>query len=922
MAPLDVFLQKHKIKKGEQYTHTRIGDKNSDIFGGAYFIPISQMKNFQKIYTTHVLKKKNKEYLTEAQDRENGGAILIDFDFRYSTAITERQHSEEHINDIVELYVEKIHELFNLEKKSFAIYVFEKPNIVTKDDIVKDGIHMIIGLHLKHDQQMLLRKHVLTCIGPQILDDLCLENTPDNVLDEAITSGRNNWMMYGSRKPNNKAYELTYYYKITIDTSDEGIHKIEEQDIKNIKDSKAVRIFSPRYAEWPKSKLREGFEAELNQLSSQRNSSGHARLGTAIVDIPGSLYSYVSRENLEALIVDKPSLDEVMNLVFAFLDKNNPSIREVHEYTMALSENYYTDYSKWVGVAMALKSTSELLLPTFIYFSSQWDRFDYNNISDVLDKWQGISNREGSRLTHLSIRYWCQLDNKEEYDRIREKSTDMYIKKTLTGGPQNAGADYDMAVLAHHLYKDQFRCVAIKKNIWYTFQGNKWSECDSGSDLRRNLSSHLAKIYINKERECMTKISELGNDITEEQTKKLSTEAATYCGVAYKLKNTTPKNNIMTECKHMFYDNNLLNKLDTNPMLLCFTNGVYDFENDEFRKGLPEDYISLSTNIPYVKVDSSNPKHRQIMEDIDDFMAKLFPDPKLRDYMWEHAASCLTGNNLNQTFNIYTGVGSNGKSMFVKLMEKAMGDLKGTVPISLITQKRQGIGASSSEVACLKGLRYACMNEPSKGDKINEGILKEITGGDPIQARQLYSESIIFTPQFKLVCCTNHLFEIKAQDDGTWRRIRQVPFESKFVNNPSNNPDEKQFKKDKTLEGKLSKWAPVFMGMLVEMARKTKGHVSDCEKVMEASNSYRKRSDYLTKYIDECVKKTNDPNDTLSKKEVKNSFKEWYESSFDDKTPPLQDLYDKLDNLCGKYKLRKWVGVKIIYDFDYPDEDD
>ena len=106
----------------------------------------------------------------------------------------------------------------------------------------------------------------------------------------------------------------------------------------------------------------------------------------------------------------------------------------------------------------------------------------------------------------------------------------------------------------------------------------------------------------------MTKISELGNDITEEQTKKLSTEAATYCGVAYKLKNTTQKI-ILTECKHMFYDNNLLNKLDTNPMLLCFTNGVYDFENDEFRKGLPEDYISLSTNIPYVKVDSSNPKH-------------------------------------------------------------------------------------------------------------------------------------------------------------------------------------------------------------------------------------------------------------------------------------------------------------------------
>ena len=921
MSPLGNFLQKNKSKKGETYTHTRIGDKKLNIYAGSYNIPHSQTKQFHKLYVQHVFKKGEKEYLTEAQDRENGGPVLIDLDFRYSTEITERQHSEEHINDIVELYVDKIHELFNLDKKTFNIYVFEKSSIVPKDDLVKDGIHIIIGLHLTHDKQMLLRKHVLTCIGPQILDDLDLQNTPDNVLDEAITSGRNNWMMYGSRKPNNEAYKLTYYYKITVDDSEDAIHKVEEQDVNNIKPNKAVRIFSPRYLDWPKVHLKPAFEEELNSVTSASSNSGGMQLGNTIVDVPSSLNNYVSPENLEVSITDRNSLNQIMELTFAFLDRNHPQMKEVHEYTMALPEKYYTEYSYWLNVAMALKSTSKLLLPTFIYFSSQWERFDFGNIADVLDKWTSIGNHNGKKLTHLSIRYWCQLDNKAEYDRIRNNSTDIYIKKTLIGGPQTAGADYDMAVLAQHLYKDQFRCVAIKRNIWYTFEGNRWHECDSGSDLRRNLSSHLAKIYINKERECMMKISELGSDITEEQQKRLSTQAATYCNVAYKLKGCTPKNNIMTECKHMFYDNNLLNKLDTNPMLLCFENGVYDFEMDEFRKGLPEDYISLSTKIPYVKINPDNSHHKVLMGEIDDFMCKLFPDVKLREYMWEHAASSLTGNNLNQTFNIYTGGGSNGKSMFVKLMEHCLGDLKGTVPISLITKKRQDIGSSSSEVASLKGLRYACMNEPSKGDKINEGILKEITGGDPIQARQLYSESITFIPQFKLVCCTNHLFEIKAQDDGTWRRIRQVPFESKFVSKPSNNLEDKEFKKDKTLEKKLAKWAPIFMGMLVEIARKNKGHVNDCDKVMEASNSYRQRSDYLTKYIKECVKRTTDPNDTLSKKEVKNSFKEWYESSFDDKTPPLQDLYDKFDNLCGKYKLRRWSGVKIIYDFDYPDEE-
>jgi P4 family phage/plasmid primase-like protien len=917
MTPLGEYLSNHRAEKGGIYTHTRIGDKNANIWAGSYNIPNSETKKFHRLYLNHVFKQNKPEYLTEAQDKENGGPILVDFDFRYSTNITERQHTSEHIYDMVELYVEKLTLICNIDKKSFNVYMFEKPNIVPKDNLVKDGIHMIIGLNLSHDKQLLLRKHVLQDIGSQILDDLDLQNTPDNVLDEAITCGRNNWMMYGSRKPNNDAYKLTYYYKVTLD--EEG-PIIEEQDIANIKDAKAVRIFSPRYLDWPKSHLKPEYQEELTNMTS---SSTHKNtgMGNRILDVPSSLLNYTSRENLQDVIINKHALNQVMELTYAFLDKHHPDMKEIHEYTMALPEKYYSEYSNWINVAMALKATNALLLPTFVYFSSQWERFDYSNISDVFDNWDSISNNSGKLLTHLSIRYWCKIDNQAEHDRIRNNSTDSYVKRTLIGGPQTAGADYDMAVLAKHLYKDQFRCVAIKKNIWYTFQGNKWRESDSGSDLRKNLSSHMARIYINKERECMMKIAELGSNITEEQQKRLSTQAGTYCNIAYKLKGCTPKNNIMTECRHMFYDNNLLSKLDTNPMLLCFNNGVYDFEMDQFRKGLPEDYISLSTNIDYIKIDDNNLKHTELIKEIGDFMEKLFPDSKLRDYMWEHAASCLTGNNLNQTFNIYTGGGSNGKSMFVKLMEKALGSLKGTVPISLITKKRQDIGSSSSEVASLKGLRYACMNEPSKGDKINEGILKEITGGDPIQARQLYSESITFTPQFKLVCCTNHLFEIKAQDDGTWRRIRQVPFESKFVNNPSNNPEDKEFKKDKSLEKKLSIWAPIFMGMLVEIARKNKGHVKDCPKVMEASNSYRQRSDFLTKYVTECIKRTNDPNDTLSKKEVKNSFKEWYESSFDDKTPPLQDLYDKLDNICGKYKLRKWVGVKILYDFDYPDDE-
>ena len=106
----------------------------------------------------------------------------------------------------------------------------------------------------------------------------------------------------------------------------------------------------------------------------------------------------------------------------------------------------------------------------------------------------------------------------------------------------------------------------------------------------------------------------------------------------------------------------------------------------------------------------------------------------LREYMWQHLAPILVGTNENQTFNIYTGSGRNGKSKLVELMSKGLGDYKGTVPITLITQNPQA-SEVPLEIVQLMGTRYAVMQEPSKGDKINEGIMKEITGGDPIQGR-------------------------------------------------------------------------------------------------------------------------------------------------------------------------------------------
>lgn len=125
------------------------------------------------------------------------------------------------------------------------------------------------------------------------------------------------------------------------------------------------------------------------------------------------------------------------------------------------------------------------------------------------------------------------------------------------------------------------------------------------------------------------------------------------------------------------------------------------------------------------------------MEEIKDFMKKLFPVVELHKYMWDHLASTLLGTCKEQTLNMYVGIGQNGKSVLVNLMEQVLGDYKGDVPLSLLTQQRVKIGGVSPELVQLKGVRYAVIQEPSKGDKINEGIMKQLTGGDPIQARSM-----------------------------------------------------------------------------------------------------------------------------------------------------------------------------------------
>ena len=252
--------------KNKEHTHTRIGDKKK-IYGGSYYI--KDLDSFYKEYYTHVFLNGNKEYLTEKQI-ENG-QLLIDLDFRYSTDITERQHNDEHWEDLIDLYIEKLKTILKIEKNiSFPVFILEKPNVNCLEDKTKDGIHMIIGIEMSNQLQLLLRNKVMKDID-DILGDLPLQNNYDSVLDLGISKGTTNWQLFGSRKPNNERYQIIAYYDMFIDDDDELVR--EQYDLENPDNNfilDILPIISARNTKLVRFDVRDEVKKELEEMNKKK----------------------------------------------------------------------------------------------------------------------------------------------------------------------------------------------------------------------------------------------------------------------------------------------------------------------------------------------------------------------------------------------------------------------------------------------------------------------------------------------------------------------------------------------------------------------------------------------------------------------------------------------------------------------------
>ena len=893
---------------------------NNRITGGKFHIPDDVYEAFLDAYYRDIVSKNADEYLTEKQ-RDNNGPIAIDIDIKHDYSITERQYTDKHIASLLLLYLEKLKKIFQFQDKSpFHVYVFEKPKVnrIEEKQITKDGIHIIIGIQSDRTTRSLLRKMVLESIEEE-WGDLSLNNTWEDVFDKGVCEGSTGWQMYGSRKPNHDKYVLTRWYEYEYDSTD-GEFMETKINIKKFDFEKDFKKLSVRYTGNPHFFFKADFipiyeqhkTNEPNRSTIRRTNVSSNKLSTDILSIR-----------------NKADLDEA---VLQFLESLNPTeynLREAYEIAMILPESYYGlgSYENWMKVGWALSNISKKLLIAWIAFSSKSSTFTYDSIPDLCERWLNFDTNNDRGLTKRSLIYWARESNPTEFYRIYNSGIDYHIDqsiKTLAStafnkSDKNYGCgDADLAKILHMMFKDSYVCAGLKADKWYRFAKHRWVEDECGTSLRRHISDELRTRYRLK---CddFTKIlsDKLPQDDGFKKYENLSNKVLEIC---VKLAQTTHKDHVMKEAREFFFDPDIkfLDLLDSNPYLLCFKNGVLDIKEKVFRNGRAEDYLSKCTNIDYKKLDRV--RDAKIIDEINDFMEKLFPLEPLRKYMWQHLASVLVGVNLNQKLHMYVGKGENGKSVLTDLLSQVLGDYKYDAALSLITQARQKQGQASPDIVALKGVRYAVMQEPSKDDKINDGAMKELTSGvEPIKGRNLFSTPISFIPQFKIVVCTNNFMKVNSQDHGTWRRIAVVDFMSLFTDNPQEGDQDKpfQFKKDESFKEKFPLWREVFMAMLVEIVLETQGRVDPCKMIDESSLKYKEREDHIAEFIRDKI--VIDPNAKgITKTEVTTEFNHWFSNTYGRGGPSTKEVHEYLDKRLGRFniKLNVWSGARIRYERD------
>lgn len=797
-----------------------------------------------------------------------------------------------------------------------APYEDKKSNSIHRS--IKDGVHIQCpDLVLPSEHQQILRHRSLEMTNlTDSFKDTGYINAEKDIFDEAIVK-KNGWFFYGESKPDIPAYSLDSIY--VYDAKSEEFY---EEDTSNYTSRQLLELLSIRY----------NIRSEPIQFEEKTQEEWQTRL------------DYCTGKRFPQHTHDVPPID----IPFIVVNTNN-----MHEQleqdkllvvkrlaTECLSEERANSYQSWIEVGWCLNSIdpSEEMFDTWMEFSNKSGKASQNNVNTLLRDWKrrwGHSQHETKCFTSRSLHMWAKQDNPKKYDEIMKDSFINYVEGNIEASHTH------IARLMKRMYANNY-CAALdsKKVEWYHFTGIYWKKIPQGIDLRNKLYTEVAQVIA----DTRTKIRERIMKINDEQKSDfLNSRLKKLFEIEKSLNQAGFKDSVMKDCIGMFKEEEFNQKLNANEYLIGFNNGVIDLhaihtKEDgtqeycvKFRQAEPTDYITFMAGryttkhcdpIDYIEYNPSDPEQAKFHAEIDDFMSKVFPRPELRSYMWRKLSSCLEGANKEQTYETWIGVGGNGKSKLVDLMSMALGDYATSLQSTVMTRKRPESGAANPDIMAIRNKRFIYMAEPDDREPLNTSRMKQFTGEDDVEARGLFEDQTKFKITGKIFMLCNAFPAINTMDRGTWRRIRAVPFESKFVDPMVEDvkPELHIYPRDNHLDLKLKNWRTYFMSRLVHIYKTEYlpyglGHIPSV--VTQESNKYQESFDSVAKFMNARIREIKRGGYEENIKDIYRVYKIWYESIGGGVGKKLSqvELYKRLCDKCGEpFDKKTFKQMKLFED--------
>lgn len=364
-------------------------------------------------------------------------------------------------------------------------------------------------------------------------------------------------------------------------------------------------------------------------------------------------------------------------------------------------------------------------------------------------------------------------------------------------------------------------CYTEKK--WYFYNSMRWSVDNLGVILRMadkcvEAMKAEAKLYLQADEES-------GGDMAKAFEKHMKSS-----------RSNKSKKAMLNEIEHHLPI--LPIQMDRYKMALNTPSGIINLKNGDVKAHNPEYYFTKITSVDCAEA-ADCPRWLAFLDDI------FAGDKDLIRYIQKAVGYSLTGSTAEQCAFFLYGTGRNGKSTFIDVIRDVFGDYAANIQPETIMVKSSQSNAINSDIARLKGARLVTSVEPNEGVRLNEELLKQLTGDDTVTARKLYSEEFEFKPEFKLWMATNHKPIIRGTDTGIWRRIHMIPFNVQI-------PEDKV---DKNLTHKLkAEMTAIFKWCIDGCLMWQREGLQMPAAVLKSVREYRREMDVISAFIeDKCT---------------------------------------------------------------------